>query len=190
MRFGNVPALTAPENQRARPALLVDAGPLITLAYANALDLLLRPGWPLRMVDMVLHELTRRDTPTRERIRNFVEGNGIPVMPTQTWQMYQLRVQRAAGSGLPPPRKANLGEMAIQESIMALALQDPPQPAVLLFEDHRIARAGFMLPEGTLRTSTRSFLRMLEQRGFIPSAAEVERCAVEAGRAFSPLEYP
>ena len=108
MRFGNVPAPTAPENQRARPALLVDAGPLITLAYANALDLLLRPGWPLRMVDMVLHELTRRDTPTRERIRNFVEGNGIPVMPTQTWQMYQLRVQRAAGSGLPPPRKASL----------------------------------------------------------------------------------
>ena len=91
MRFGNVPAPTAPENQRTRPALLVDAGPLITLAYANALDLLLRPGWPLRMVDMVLHELTRRDTPAREWIQNFVEGNGIPVMPTQTWQMCHRR---------------------------------------------------------------------------------------------------
>lgn len=181
--------MTAPA-RGPRPILLADAGPLITLAYADALDLLLRPGWPLRMVDMVFHELTRRDTPTRDRIQHFVEANAIPLVVTQTWQMYQQRAQRAAESGLPPPRKANLGEMAIQECIMTMALQDPPQPAVLLFEDHRIARAGFVIPEGTIRTSTRSFLMLLEKRGLIPSAAEVERRAVEAGRAFSPLEYP
>jgi hypothetical protein len=39
-------------------ALLPDAGPLITLAYADALDVLLKPGWIVMIVDMVLHEVT------------------------------------------------------------------------------------------------------------------------------------
>jgi hypothetical protein len=45
-------------------ALLPDAGPLITLAYADALDVLLNPGWTVILVDMILHELTRNQTPT------------------------------------------------------------------------------------------------------------------------------
>ena len=44
--------------------LLPDAGPLITLAYAQALDLLFKPGWPVQIVDMVLQEVTRNRTPT------------------------------------------------------------------------------------------------------------------------------
>ena len=39
--------------------LLPDAGPLITLAYADRLDLLLRPRWSVMLVDMVLYEVTR-----------------------------------------------------------------------------------------------------------------------------------
>jgi len=34
------------------PILVPDAGPLITLAYADRLDLLQRPGWPVHAVDM------------------------------------------------------------------------------------------------------------------------------------------
>lgn len=45
-------------------ALLPDAGPLITLAYADALDLLLKPGWSVEIVDMVLHKVTRNETPS------------------------------------------------------------------------------------------------------------------------------
>ena len=33
--------------------LYPDAGPLITLAYADALDLLFEPGWQLVLVDMI-----------------------------------------------------------------------------------------------------------------------------------------
>ena len=47
-------------------SLLPDAGPLITLAYANALDVLFKPGWRVAVVDMVLHEVTRSQTPTSE----------------------------------------------------------------------------------------------------------------------------
>jgi hypothetical protein len=48
--------------------LLADAGPLITLAYADALDVLLLPNWQVQMVDMVLHEVTRNPTPTSQKL--------------------------------------------------------------------------------------------------------------------------
>ena len=54
------------------PVMMADAGPWITLIYADALDLLLAAGWPLVMVDMVLQELTRSDTPTSQHIATWV----------------------------------------------------------------------------------------------------------------------
>ena len=53
--------------------LLPDAGPLITLAYADALDLLLKPGWRVAIVDMVFHELTRQPSPTSQKLRDWVQ---------------------------------------------------------------------------------------------------------------------
>lgn len=97
--------------------LLPDAGPLITLAYADALDILLKPGWPLNMVDMVLHEVTRNATPTSEKIRAWITRHSIPVLDTRIFQRYLA----AQSSGAAPPRKANLGELAIQET-MTLSL--------------------------------------------------------------------
>ena len=49
--------------------LLPDAGPLITLAYADALDLLFKPRWSVMLVDMVLHEVTRGATARASRAR-------------------------------------------------------------------------------------------------------------------------
>ena len=167
------------------PLLLPDAGPLITLAYAQQLDLLLRPGWPLRLVDMVLHELTRNDTPSRAAIMAFVARHQPPIIETATLRHHQARAALSAA-----PRKAGLGELAMQEVIQKLALQEPPQPAVLLFEDHRIAHTSFLLPEGTLRVSTRAFLIFLEEKGWLASAAEVEQAAIQAGRHFSRLRFP
>jgi hypothetical protein len=177
--------------QKHAPLLLPDAEPLITLAYAGRLDLLLRPGWPLRMVDMVLHEVTRNATPSRDAINAFVAQHQPPMIETATFRHYQARM--AAASADPEtqaPRKAGLGELAMQEAINQLALLEPPQPTVLLFEDHKIARTTFLLPEGTLRVSTRAFLIFLEEKGWLPSAAEVEQQAISAGRSFSRLRFP
>ena len=60
--------------------VLPDAGPLITLAYADALDLLLKPGWPVRIVDMVHHELTRRDTPTSAALLSWMKRHALPMV--------------------------------------------------------------------------------------------------------------
>jgi hypothetical protein len=166
--------------------LLPDAGPLITLAYADALDLLFKPGWSVRIVDMVLHEVTRNHTPTSQAIGVWVKANKLPVLPTRTLEHY-LRMQANSAS---IPKKSNLGELAIQETMNDLALIDPPQEGIFLFEDHKIARASFLLPDNCSKVSTRAFLLFLEQKGWLASAADVERKAIVNGRQFSQLHFP
>ncbi|TDN58861.1 hypothetical protein [Paraburkholderia sp. BL10I2N1] len=163
--------------------LLPDAGPLITLAYADALGLLLKSGWSVALVDMVLHEVTRNKTPTSARIATWASDNKIPVLETRTYHRYR-QVDAAA-----PARKANLGELAIQEAMTGFGLA-AEQTGVFLFEDHKIARASFLLPENCRKVSTRAFLLFLEQQGLIESAADVERRAILAGRQFSQIRFP
>lgn len=163
--------------------LLPDAGPLITLAYADALDLLLRPGRPVALVDMVLHEVTRNETPTSARIAAWTQNNGIPVLETN---IYRRHMHSRAAS---PARKANLGEFAIQEAMSGFGLT-AEQTGIFLLEDHKIARASFLLPDNCRKVSTRAFLLFLEQHGMVESAADIERRAILAGRQFSQIRFP
>lgn len=167
-------------------ALFPDAGPLITLAYADALDLLFKPGWSVLLVDMVVHEVTRNQTPTSEKLARWVETNQLPVVTTKICQHYQ----ELLATGSEAPRKSNLGELAIQEAMNGFALEQPPKTGVFLFEDHKIARASFLVPDNCRKVSTRAFLLFLEQKGWLESAAEIERRAILAGRAFSTLRFP
>lgn len=167
-------------------ALLPDAGPLITLAYADALDLLFKPGWPLVLVDMVLHEVTRQQTPTSEKLSQWVAANQVPVRTTRAFAHYQQTLAAETA----PARKSNLGELAIQETMNDFALDEPQKTGVFLFEDHKIARASFLVPDNCRKISTRAFLIFLEQKGWLASAAQIERQAIQAGRNFSNLRFP
>lgn len=166
--------------------LLPDAGPLITLAYAETLDVLFKPGWSVQIVDMVLHEVTRNQTPTSQAIAAWVETKQLQVVPTKTFQHFR----RKLASGAAAPKKSNLGELAIQEVMNGFALIEPPPTGVFLFEDHKIARTSFLLPGNCRKVSTRAFLLFLEQKGWLESAAEVERTAILNGRNFSRLRFP
>ena len=64
------------------------------------------------------------------------------------------------------------------------------QTGVFLFEDHKIARAGFLLPDNCRKVSTGAYLLFLEQRGSIESAVDVELRAILAGRQFSQIRFP
>ncbi len=172
------------------PVLVPDAGPLITLAYAGRLDLLLRPGWPVHVVDMVRFEVTRNQTSTSDAIASFIDKQRLSVVATEVCRRYQQRLVDAQTGNNPPPRKAGLGELAIQEYMIRLGLEDIPAPAVLLFEDHKIARGGFHLPDNVRRVSTRAFLLFLEEKGWIPSADDIECEAVRNGRRFSRIRFP
>ena len=165
--------------------ILPDAGPLITQAYADALDLLLRPGWQVALVDMVFEELTRNVTPTSERIATWVRDNKLTVFPTKVFEHYEKK-----SVGGTPVRKSSLGELAIQETMNEFALRDPPQTGVFLFEDHKIARASFLVPDCCRKVSTRAFHLFLEQEKLISSSVEVERRAIAAGRMFSQVRFP
>ena len=166
--------------------LLPDAGPLITLAYAEALDLLLAPGWSVQIVDMVLHEVTRNATPTSAAIGKWVTSHALPVLPTNT-KKHHLQQLTTLGSGA---RTANLGEIAIQEVMNGYALNDSRTTGVFLFEDHRIASASFLVPENCRKISTRAFLAFLEETGALQSALAIERRAIQNGRHFSSLRFP
>jgi hypothetical protein len=160
--------------------LLPDAGPLITLAYAQALDVLFKPGWRVAVVDMALHEVTRLQTPASAKLAAWARQASVHILSTQTLTAH-LKTPRS---------KTHLGEQAIQETLNQFALREPPQSAVLLFEDHAIARTSFFVPPACQKVSTRAFLIFLEQKGWIVSASAVERAAVQAGRQFSPLRFP
>lgn len=166
--------------------LLPDARSLITLAYADALDVLFKPGWSVHIVDMVLHEVTRNQTPTSQTIALWVKANKLNVVSTKTLEHFQ-HIQATSAT---PPRKSNLGELAIQEVMNSFALLDPPPTGVFLFEDHKIARTTFLLPDNCRKVSTRAFLIFLEQKGWLHSAAEVERKAILNGRNFSQIRFP
>ena len=166
--------------------LLPDAGPLITLAYADALDVLFKPGWSVALVDMVLHEVTRSETPTSGKLARWAKDRRLPVLPTKTFRRYK----RMLAATTTAPRKADLGELAVQETMNTLALEDRPRTAVFLFEDHKIARANFLVPANCRKISTRAYLLFLEEQGYLESAAAIERRAVQAGRAFSALRFP
>lgn len=170
------------------PSILIlpDAGPLITLAYAHVLDLLFKPGWTIQIVDMVLLEVTRNKTPTSELIAAWVKEHQLHIVPTKTYQHY-LRSQASAAA---PIRKSNLGELAIQEAMNDFALLMPSPISIFLFEDHKIARSSFLLPDNCRKVSTRAFLIFLEQNGWLESAADVERKAIQSGRSFSSLRFP
>ena len=169
------------------PFLVVpDAGPLITLAYADSLDLLHAAGDEVGVVDMVRHEVTRTRTPTSEKLGRWIAESADRVIETRVFARYREELE---GPGS-PPRKANLGELAAQEAMNDLAVGRSRRRAIFLFEDHKLARAAFVLPDGCSKVSTRAWLRFLERRGHIDSAADVERRALAAGRAFSTLRFP
>ena len=163
--------------------LLPDAGRLITLAYANALDLLAKPGWSVALVDMVLHEVTRNVTPTSEKLAQWAHDKAL--VTTRIFLHHQQTQVTATMA-----RKVHLGELAIQEAMNDFALTEPPKTGVFLFEDHKIAHTSFLLPANCRKVSTRAFLLFLEQKGWIESATDIERRAILAGRAFSRLRFP
>ena len=96
-------------------------------------------------------------------------------------------MQRPKGN---PPYNHRNHQWKSDAALNKFALSETPHNAVLLFENHAVARNTFFVPPGCQKVSTRAFLNFLEQKGWIESASAVERAAVQAGRQFSQLRFP
>lgn len=160
-----------------------DASPLITLAYAGRLDLLLVLGIKIVVVDMVKIELTRHPTPTSYIILDFLVNNHINIIETDTGKEAVERGESA--------QRKHEGERAIQDFLFEFhdkTVGIGGKNVLLLFEDNKIAGTAFVLPDNVYLLSTKSFLFELQRRGLIPSAEEIMNEALAKGRECSQHE--
>lgn len=164
--------------------MVMDTGPLITLAAADSLDYLLRPGVPVYVPDAVLYEATRDggalDAP---EILAWAQGHAdsIRTVSTETFFNYvensRLREHW---------RERDLGERAALEAIHDAIQLSRAERAVLITEDDRVLRrvlvAEAELTARIIPVTTRDFLVALEEAGWINSVDEVYRRAEDVGR--------
>ena len=161
--------------------IIPDAGPLISLARAGALDLLLRVGVPIYVVDEVLHETTRNKAfPDARAIEAFVAANPalVHVFETDVGKL-STRMREVDPAYAPPGQ----GEAAIAQFFARLhEITEPDAPVMILFEDSDVKRIQIVADGNARIISTRAFLRGLEQRGCIRSAEEVWKRILATGR--------
>lgn len=161
--------------------MVPDAGPLISLAKADCLDLLLRLGFPLYVVDQVRFEVTRnKQYLDAVRIESFIQNHPDSVREFSTAVGQAAAVRREAGE----VRQPGQGEAAIAEFLQRLeeVTGDPDSPVLLLFEDSDVRKSRFVLSDNVHVVSTLGLLRGLERRGIIPSTEEVWKQIEAAGR--------
>ena len=166
--------------------VLPDTGPLITLAHANALELLLAfdaEQVQLVITDMVEFEATRHRSTHEDaqRIADFVEKHAgrIVIEKTAFGQMalsaarlyeryaesQQLREFYSASNMLAPaPLAPNSGELSINGYVSELIGQPPGPPCLIIAEDDFFLRSTpGALPGNAHIISTATFLAKLEE---------------------------
>lgn len=167
--------------------IVMETGPLITLAAADSLDYLLYPGVPLYLADAVLYEATRDAAALgATEILDWAQRNSDRVRTISTHVFFNYVQTRETNPGY---REKDLGERAAIEAVhdgMNLATNER---AVLITEDDRVLRRVLVIEaELTLLLipiTTRDFLEGMEAARRINSAEEIYRRAEDAGRLAS-----
>jgi len=103
-----------PDDLHAR-LIVMDTGPLITLAVADSLDYLLYPGVPVYVPDAVLYEATRDSAALgAPQILDWAQRNSEQVRTISTEVFFNYIESHAAN---PARREKDLGERAAIEAI-------------------------------------------------------------------------
>jgi predicted nucleic acid-binding protein len=149
--------------------IVTDAGPLITLAVADALDTLKLLGARIVIPDMVRYEVVRHaDKPGAQEFLAWLDDNSALVEIGATEEYAEFMDMLALN---PTLRTRNRGEMAAAE-VLANELADGVDAGLLLFEDSDIRKANFLVrvPDNVLILSTSTFLYGLQRRSLIDDA--------------------
>lgn len=176
----------AVERVRAR-LIVLDTGPLITLAAADSLDYLLLPGLPVVIPDAVLFEAT--DDSSRlgaQRILEWTQAHEGDVRTVATEEFHNSLLLREARPGF---RQRGVGERAAWEVLRHAVHLAEDEVALFLSEDERVVRAGAADAAGRIvPLTTRDYLVELERARRINSADEALRRAADGGRLASRRE--
>lgn len=159
--------------------IVTDAGPLITLAMADALDTLLLLNVPVIVPDMVEYEVvSHADKPGAREVMSWLALHRDRVEIGATEVFDEFLALLALRPGL---RSRGRGEQAAGE-ILARELLNKVDVAILLFEDSALRKTNFLqrMPDNVLLMSTSTFLRGLERRGLLGDADAILQRAVAA----------
>ncbi|MFM2435935.1 MAG: hypothetical protein RL063_1918 [Pseudomonadota bacterium] len=159
--------------------VIVDAGPLKTLAYGDGLDLLLAPKLPVFISDMVIIELRNGEQFSGNiKALAFIEnymGKGIEEVETGVPENFEKMLEV----------NVDPGDESIRRIINKYEDEtDGGEYALLVSEDDKFMRTAD--PFGhTFMMTTRPFLQELEERGLIKDAEAImiraEEEAIAAG---------
>ncbi len=155
--------------------IVCDASPLITLAKAQALDVLLRQPWPIRIPDAVYREAASEAHEDGVRIAKWVAAHDDRVQLTPTEAGIEQDILLRSGA-----KARNAGENAALEVINRFLEKTPDLRAILLYEDDDVRRLP-MIERAEIMT-TGSFLFALERAGLIQSVDRILDEAANAGR--------
>ena len=169
--------------------VVVDSGPLISLAAARRLDLLGTFARPVLVVDVAREECLRdlRAVGAADLAAWFASLDGVSyrVEPTPILPVWREAAAREAAGDASRPT-SGLGDAAAAWLLVRLRDGSPGEVVLLLLEDAPFGDALVRLrhPE-VYALSTRSFLQTLENFGVIPSAKEVILTIAAAGRTLA-----
>jgi len=148
--------------------IVTDTGPLKTLAYAEKLELLLKPGLPVRIPDMVIKEL-EAGLPR--------SGNAIALQFVQVCIANNL-VEKV-DTGVPQIADylrsidQDPGDLSVIGALNKYKKTNPDDFALLLFEDNDLAKKQLFLPDNVFLLTTRPFLQELKDRGYVDSVEKL-----------------
>jgi predicted nucleic acid-binding protein len=157
--------------------IVTDTSPLMTLAVAKELDVLLRAGMPIEIPDAVYVEATRvRTAAGARRIDAWINDHSdvVRIVPTETGVDRQRRLEEGR-----PIR--GMGEQASIEALDVFLAKNPDAQALLLFEDTDISRRRAIVDERVSLISTGDFLRELQTAHLIQSAEHILDGAARSG---------
>ncbi len=159
--------------------VVVDSGPLISLALAGELDLLKRFRRPIRILDVVKAECTRfRDKPGANELASWFVANENTQYRTVATPGHLERYREAVAkedAGATDRPSEGIGDEAITWYLANVSKIESGNDVVLvLLEDAPFGDGGLLLQNPEVAAlSTRAFLRTLQNYGLINSADEI-----------------
>jgi hypothetical protein len=165
--------------KRSIRVVLPDSGPLISLARASALDLLLtfREGIRIVLTDVVEFEVTHRsdDFPDAAVIKQFISENRdrIEVLPTTVGSLALSELKKMLQDGQSASLPGDMGELSVTSFVISMRTANPGDPTLVILEDDWFESNAYAVPGNVHLLSTSAWLDGLEEMKVIASAAEL-----------------
>ena len=166
--------------------IVTDTSPLFTLVLAGSLDILLRPGLPVRIPDAVYIDATQvHGAPGAEQIVAWINDHlgAVEIAPTDIGIDQQRRLEEGRTI-------CGLGEQVAIEALDRRLRRDPTAVALLLFEDTDIEKRRAVVDQRVSLISTGDFLRELDAAGLVQSADYILDQAAAQGRNVARQRRP